>query len=401
MMLSPLRLFGLAAAVAALCAVAGAPVAAQQAQTELQSWQVPGWSFTPGVSFGTVYDSNVAIAGPDVSGSTASDTLLRIEPFGQLEFFSARTSFSSGYRGSVRRYFELNALDGLDHRLYATLRHRITRRVSLFLDESFQQAPTTDAIELNGLPFARIGTRHNMFGGGIDARVTKALDWTTRYELGIVDFVGETPLSRGVVHGIHTSLTHRLGQRTSAGGEYGIRLADLNDGLRQFHFHNAGGVVQYRTGEHTTLDLNGGLTYLVDRLTDETRTGPYVRAAIVHRAPRATIGGEYNRSYSPSIALGGTMRAHEARGYVDMPFRRNRLYVQESASWRRTDPFTATEPALASVWVHSTLGYAIRRWMRLEGQHTFTSQDNRLAGGRVTRHMLGVHLVVSEPMRIR
>jgi hypothetical protein len=396
------RLLAVSATALALCASAGALASAQQAQAELQSWRVPGWSFTPGVAVGAVFDNNVAIAGPDEFGKTANDTLMQVEPFGQLEYFSGRTSFSSGYRGAMRRYFELRDLDGVDHRLYATLRHRVTRRVSIFLDESFQQSPTTDALELNGLPFLRTGSRYNLIVGGVEARLTKSLDMTSRYELSHADFLDDsTPLRDGFVQGGHTSLTYRLGARASAGGEYGIKRANLNDGARDYLFQNAGGVLHYRTGEHTTFDLSGGLTYVIDRALDETRTGPYVKAALVHRAQRATIGGEYQRDYAPSFGLAGAQRSHELSGYVEMPFRRNRFYVQESAAWRRSDPFSANDVALSTIWVRSTLGYAIQRWLRLEGHHTFTSQDNRLAGGKVTRHLAGIQVVVSEPMRIR
>lgn len=401
-MLTRARILGIAATVAVLSAGAAPPAAAQQATSELQSFRVPGWSFTPGVAIGVVFDSNVAIVGPDLFGKTAADSLMEIEPMGQLEFFSARTSFSSGYRGSLRRYFELSDLDGVDHRLYATLRHRLSRRVTIFFNEGFQQAPTTDALELNGVPFVRTGSHYNLFTAGVDARLTKNLDLNSGYEMTFVDFLAEgTSLSDGVLHGAHTELTHRFSERVAAGGEYAVRLADLNAGDRQFTYQNTGGVVRYRSGEHTTFDLSGGLTYLVDRGRDVTRTGPYVRAALVHRAARATLGAEYLRNYVPSFTLGGSQRSHEAHAYVDMPFSRNRFYVQESAAWRRTDPFGLDEPALNSIRVQSTFGYAIQRWLRLEAHHTFSTQDNRLPGGRVTRHLAGLQLVVSEPMRIR
>ncbi len=396
------RLLAIAATALAVCALAGASASAQQGQAELQSWHVPGWSFTPGVAIGTVYDNNVAVAGPDQFGKTASDTMMQFEPFGQLEFFSARTTFSSGYRGAMRRYFELSDLDGFDHRLYATLRHRVTRRVSIFLDQSFQQAPTTDELQLNGLPFLRVGSRYNLISGGVDARVTKSLDLTTRYEFSHVDFLDEaTALRDGFVHGVHTSLTHRFGARASFGGEYGIRRANLNEGSRDYLFQNGGAVLQYRTGERTTVDLSGGLTYLVDRTFDVTRSGPYVKAALVHRAERATVGGEYQRNYTPSFGVISAQRSQELLGYVEMPFRQNRFYVQESAAWRRSDPFLTDNFPLNTLWVSSTLGYAIQRWLRLEAHHTFSSQDNRLAGGRVTRHLAGIQLVVSQPTRIR
>jgi hypothetical protein len=389
-------------AVLALVATATAPGAAQEPPAELQSWRVPGWSFTPGVSIGAVYDTNAAILGPDPSGHTPSDSLVQVDPFGQLEFFSARTSFSSGYHGSLRRYAELTGLDGLDHRMYASLRHRLTRRVSIFLDESYQRTPTTDVLQLSGVPFQRTGTRYNLATGGIEARLTRSLDLMSRYENSWVDFIEPTvPLSDGVVQGVQTSLTRRLGARTSLGGEYLYHAADLNDGLRKYVVNSAGGVFRYRVAERTSLDLAGGMSYLIDRARDERHSDPYVRAALLHHMSRATVGTEYRRSYSPSFTLGGSQRSHQATAFLDMPFRRNRFYLQESVSWRRADPLNAFEPALDSTWLHSTLGYALRRWLRVEGYHTFSSQDNSLAGGRVTRHLAGVQLIVSEPMRIR
>ena len=384
--------------------VAAAPLAAQQQsqQSEIQSWQLPGWTFTPSLAIGPMFDSNVAIAGVDVSGRTASDTLLEVEPAGLLEFNSARTSFSTGYRGSLRRYFELRGLDGVDHRLHARLRHRLNRRVTLFVDQAFQQVPTTDLLELNGLPFLRVGSRYHLLSGGVDARVSKALDFTSNYEFTSVDFHGaETPLSGGTVNGVHAALKHRFGERFAAGGEYGIRFADLNDGARQYTYHNAGAVLQYRSGEHTTLDISGGLTYFVDRTRDENRTGPYLKAGVTHRLERATVSANYSRSYTPSFALGGSHRSHELTGAVEMPLRRNRLYVQESASWRRTDPFFDDEPALDSTWLRSTLGYSLQRWLRLEGYYMFTRQNTRVAGGRITRQIAGVQVVIAEPVRIR
>jgi hypothetical protein len=44
-------------AAAGLIAAVGAPVHAQDPGPELQSFRTPGWSFTPGITFGTVYDS--------------------------------------------------------------------------------------------------------------------------------------------------------------------------------------------------------------------------------------------------------------------------------------------------------------------------------------------------------
>lgn len=388
----------------ALLLIAGlaGPLSAQDQPAEFQSWKVPGWTFTPGIAIGTLRDTNVAIASPDVNGHTAADTLFQIEPFGQLEFFSPRTTFTSGYRGELRRYFELTDLDTVDHRGYFLLRHRVSRRVTFAADENFAQLPTTDMLELNGLPFARVGSRYNTAGAGVEARLTKSFDLTARYEMSSVQFLQpQVALTGGIVQGVHAALTHRFNERTSAGAEYGFRWADLNDRARQFNYQDAGGVFEFRTAERTLLSVSAGLGYLVDRITDVTRTSPYARVALTHHAQRATVGASYDRSYAPSFFLGGSHQSQEARAFVDMPFSRNRLYLQETASWRRTDPIEALAPQLASVWLRSTLGYSVQRWIRLEGYHQFTSQDNRLAGGRITRHLVGGQLVISQPVRIQ
>ena len=78
-----------------------APGAGQQ-PTELESWRVPGWTITPGVVVGALFDSNVAIASRrrPIPHSTASDKLFQVEPFGQIDYFSPRTSSSTGYQGT-------------------------------------------------------------------------------------------------------------------------------------------------------------------------------------------------------------------------------------------------------------------------------------------------------------
>ena len=45
-----------------LCAAVAAPAAAQEKPAELDSWHIPGWTFTPGVVIGGLYDSNVTLA---------------------------------------------------------------------------------------------------------------------------------------------------------------------------------------------------------------------------------------------------------------------------------------------------------------------------------------------------
>jgi hypothetical protein len=388
--------------VLAVCGCVTGPAAAQDQQAEFRPTRLPGWTFTPGVVFGALFDTNVAIASPDVNKKTDSDALFHLAPFGDLSYLGPRTSFSSGYRGTLQRYFDFDNLDGTDHWAYLSLRERMTRRFIVFANETYAQVPTTDRLELNGLPFQRTGARYNSFAGGLEARMTKSVDAVLRYEATWVDFVRkDTNLTGGIVNGVHGQLTHRFSERAAAGVEYGVRLADLNEGTKQLAFQDGGAVFRYRTGESTTFEASAGVAHLMDRNTHITETGPYAKVGLTHRQERATFGLDFSRSYVPSLAFGGTNQSQEARGYLNIPITRNRLYVQESASWRRTDPFVRTELPLDSIFVHTVLGYAVQKWLRVEGYHQFTTQDNRVAGGQISRHVGGLQFVVAEPMRIR
>jgi hypothetical protein len=393
-----------AAAALVLSAAAAAPAfAQQQPPTEFQSWRVPGWTFTPGIVVGALYDTNVTVSGPDVNNNTPTDTMLQLQPSGQLAYLSPRTTFSSGYQGSLRHYFDLGSLDGTDHRGYLSLRERVSRRVTIFANDNYQQVPTTDLLEISGgVPFRRTGAKHNSLNGGIEARLTKSTDGVIRYENTWVDFVRkDTLLTGGMVQAIGGELTHRFSDRASAGGQYGVRWADLNEGTRQLGFQDAGGVFRYRTGPQTTFEAGAGIAHLIDRNTRVTHTGPYARLGVTHHTARTSFGVDFNRSYVPSLSFGGSNQSQELRGYIRMPLDRNRFYVQESASWRRTDPFVKTELALDSMFLHTVFGYAVQKWFRVEGYHAFTNQDNKVAGGKISRHMVGAQFVVSEPVRIR
>jgi hypothetical protein len=387
------------------CTTLVVPAAAQDQQPtggEVQPWRIPGWTFTPGVILGALYDTNVAIASPDVDKKTAADKLFTMAPFGDLSYLSARTAFSSGYQGTLQRYFDFGSLNGTDHRGYLSLRQRVTRRVTLFATNTYAQVPTTDRLEINGLPFQRTGARYNGLAGGIESRLSKSTDAVIRYEMTWVDFVRkDTDLIGGIVNGINGQLTRRFSERASAGAEYGVRVADLNQGTTQLVFQDGGGVFRYRTSEDTTLEASAGVAHLVDRDTDTTRSGPYAKVGLTRKTERATFGLAYSRSFVPSLAFGGTNQSQEARGYLHMPFNRNRFYLQESASWRQTDPFVQTERPLDSIFINTAIGYAVQKWLRAEAYHQFTTQDNRVAGGQISRHVGGLRLIVAEPMRIR
>lgn len=395
----------LIASLIVLVAIGLARVASAQDQaTEFESWRLPSWSFTPGIVFGTVYDSNVAVSFPPAeTGKVASDKLFTAEPFVQLEYYSPRTTFATGYRGLMRRYFDLEELNGYQPNAFFSVRERLTRRVDLYAKDNYVRVPTTDQLQLNGLPFQRTGARYNSFEGGVEARLSRVTTMKARYELTWVDFVRKTTLlTGGAVNGTGVDVSRTLTARSAIGAEYDLRWANLNQGTRQLTFQDVGAVYRYKTGSHTTAEAAVGLAHLLDRNRDVTRNGPYVRLGWNYSTERRIVSFGYSRSYVPSLALGGSNQAQEIRGMVHMPVTRNRIYVQEAAAWRRTDPFVNFGGLkLDSLWFHTVAGYAIERWVRVEGFHTFTRQDTRLAAGQISRNLVGVQVVVGQPMRIR
>jgi hypothetical protein len=116
---------------------------------------------------------------------------------------------------------------------------------------------------------------------------------------------------------------------------------------------------------------------------------------------RATVGASFARTFTPTFGFGGSADSQAFRAYLKMPLTRNRMYLQESVSWTRTDPFAADVLPLDSWWLHSTVGYSMSRWLRLEGFYSFTRQDSRVPGGLINRQRIGARIVIAEPMRIR
>jgi len=389
-----------------MLALAGGSAAAQQdQQSEFQAQQIPGWVFTPGVIASSVYDNNVGLAATfPTQPNTAGDSLFMIEPYGQLEYNGPRTNFESGYRGYLRRYLDFDQLNGFDQHGYGALRYRATRRLTLFMRDTFLDVPTTDELELNGVPFTRTGSRNNVLTAGFESRLSRYTDLNVRYENNWVDFdkntVTGTLLRNGYINAVTVNMDRRVGDRSALGGEYAIRFANLDGGARQLTFQDVGATFRYDTGPNTTFDAAAGVSYLIDRTLNANRTGPYVRAGITHRAQRATVGANYAREFVPTFGFGGSNRSQSLRGYVRMPLSRNRLYVQESVSWRRSDPFVATELGLDSLWLHSTVGYSMSRWLRLEGFYAYTRQDSRVAGGLINRHRVGAQIVIAQPVRL-
>ena len=380
---------------------------AQERPTEFDSWTVPGWIFTPSISIGGMWDSNVAVATNQAEGRrTDRDRLFVFEPQSQLEFHSNRTEFLAAYKGYLRRHIEISELNGFDQRMYLTFQRLATKRVTFFARNEWSDVPTTDDVDLNGILYERTGSRSNRLTTGVDMRLTKYDDLDVQYENTWIEFDNTSLFTRGgFMHAVSTDYGRRLSARTLLGAEYRIRQADMTGGEgalnRVMWFHDMGGVVEQALTPHVNLKGAAGYSVVLDPRLDERHGGAYVRAELTREGERSTAGFYYARSFAPTFGFGGSSESHELRGYLHMPVTRNRMYVQTSGAWRRTDPLAVLDEIdLDSFIADGTVGYAPSRWLRVEGFYIYTRQDSRITGGEINRHRAGVRLVLAQPMRI-
>lgn len=401
-----LKLFRALAISLAAAAISAAPAAAQstaQQSSEFQSWEMPGWTVTPGIVVGELYDSNVALAAP-ASGTTktASDRLFEVEPYGQIEYIDPRTNFFSGYRGDFYRYSTLNALDDVNHTAYVSLRRFLTRRVTVSASDYFMRAPTTDQLQLNGVPFLRRGSQYDDLTGTLDAQLSRRTELSTRYDLTWAKFQrSDTLLSGGTVNGIRTDLLRLVTDRVGIGGEYTVRWSDLNVNTRLLAFQEFGGVVRYHAAPTITLEIAAGIGHLADFVQQLSRTGPYVRGDLTDHLRRATVGLHYERRYTPTLGFGGSNQSQEASGSIQMPLIRRGLYVESTVLWRQTNPIFPGVLPLNAFWLRATGGYALQRWVRIEVYDSYAREDTRETPQPIFRTIAGVQVVLSQPMRIR
>jgi hypothetical protein len=365
-------------ALVVLSLAAAAVSAQQQEQIEPVS-RPPGWSFIPSVAIGALFDSNLALTSPRADlGETQGDSLFTIQPMGELSMISRRTDFSASYRGTVRRYTDVDALNGYDQRFNLSLRRAATKRLSFFVNNTYADQPTTDDTMLNGVPFRRTGSISNRFAGGAEGRLSKTMTLSGRYDQTWSKFDdNDLALNDGTIHEMKGQLLRHVTPKLAIGADYAFRIADMAEGQRHLTFHDVGGSVDWALGPHTKVTAGAGFSTLTEEQFNERRSGPYFNGRIDHATEYVSFGA-----------------------YVRAPIGR-RMYTNGSFTWRHYLPFEIDSLEGDAFWLRSSLGYMIAPWGRVEGFYIHTLQDTLVTGGEISRHRVGVQLVLSQPMRIQ
>ncbi len=367
-----------------------------------------GWIFTPSVALGGGYDDNVLLA--DRAQDPPRDYTSPVSPSVSLDFTGKRTTFSTGYDGSFTFYRELDELTSADHGFRALVHHRLSKRIAFFAQENFSRAPTTDALQLVGVPFYRVGTSTNTVGGGIEAALNKYTSMRAQYLLRTVDFDFDERTSRqlrgGDAHEVLVTLDRALSPRLSVGGEYSLQRGTIDQPINveipisHFNIQSGLGTVQFRLAPTWTVSGGIGLAHLGGALENESRTGPSLRAGTSWRAKRYTASASYQRSFVPSYGFGGTFQNQEWTGNVHVPFARNRAYVDTGVAWFINEPLIRDQPDLNSLWLSGKAGYRATPWLSVEGYYSRVEQEAQTSLGRRSRNQIGVRVVASRPFKI-
>ncbi|HSL21387.1 MAG TPA: hypothetical protein VK886_07625 [Vicinamibacterales bacterium] len=386
--------------------LAAAPVALAQPAEE-EPARAPGWTLTPAVVVGWQWDSNVAMVPEGFNQEILADQVLLVTPSASLDFQGRHTTFGAGYSGAVRRYRAVGELDSYDQRFRAAFAHRPSVRLLVFARGGAARLPTTEDTELNGVPFRRTGSRVINGAGGVEARLTKFTTLRAAYELVDAEFDHERILPTFVLggrsHGVTADLSRRFSERIAFGGVYEVRFARIRTQLGSedpLTYQIMGGSTRFTLGPVSSLLIAGGLSTLTDPRFNDTSVGPFLRVSYGHHFERAILNAGYERSFVPTFGFAASSQTEQLNASLLMPVARNRAYVQASTAWRRNDPLLEEDPALKSLWIGATVGYAIARMVRVEGFYHNAWQDTPIAGGKVNRHRVGAQLVLSAPVRV-
>jgi hypothetical protein len=393
------------------------PASAQEIEPAERT--TPGWVFTPTAVFGVTFDDNPVLAG--TGDPTPGDTLTHVRPGFDLSYNGRYTRLSGTYRGGLLRYRTFSEYDSYDQGGEFQVRHRASRRVSLFGRNSFRVSPATDIVEVSGVPFYRAGTRQAVFDAGTTVALSRTLEATGSYQYQTVDFDAADPeiallLLGGSAHGANLDVRRQVNERIEMGVGYRYQRASYGAAEGGFGVQNAELFVTWRLQSTLDLEAGAGVSRLsipegvpasgdpVDALTPSggSRTGPAGRVGLRKRTAHANFTVNVSRSFVPAFGFGGSVRNQEVSAGVAVPFARRRGYVRSELAFRDSEPVLAEELAVSSTWLQTTVGYALLRWARFEVFYNGAFQDTvAVAGGRVNRNRFGIQLSTSQPLRIQ
>jgi hypothetical protein len=383
--------------------MATASAAAQQASDLPGDRVVPGWVFTPSMTVGVIHDDNAVLA--STGDVTPSDSMLIVRPAIDLGLTKKHARLGLGYSGSIQRYRTLDEFNGIDQGAHLELQAQPARRLRFFARDAFSKSPTTDAIQVAGLPFFRTGTRSNNLTTGVTVEMTSTLDITGTYGYQWLEFSGNDQtvadlLQGGHSHSVGLHVRQRLNEHVRVGGSWNLQHALVGSTQEGFDIQDTEALIDVQLSPTVIVEAAAGVSYLALPPPLGSRTGPAAHVSLRKRSEYAIFTLGAARSFVPAFGFGGSLRNQEVTGAVRVPFARRRGYVDGSVAWRDSEPVLQHELGITAWWLQATVGYSVQRWLRVEGFYAGAFQDTTVVGGQIDRNRIGIQVVTSHPVRI-
>jgi hypothetical protein len=372
-----------------------------------QSNTPPGWTFTPAFGFAGTYDDNISLFGLDTAEEQNDDFISAYRPSVDVSYYGRHTRFGMDYAGSLLSYRTFTSLNRWDQRAKIDMRRQETARVKWFVRAAGALMPSTELIELGGIPYSHTGARTADGRAGVGVQVTARDEIMSSANFLAIDF-DERPGNRLILLGGHileslTSWRHKFSARLSAGTDYSFRRAAVTGDLERFRLHTTEGGIDLVLSPVWTFAGRAGFVYLEDTPTRPANTGPAWRLSLDWQRRASSFHVGYTRSFIPAFGFGGTIRNQEAGVSFRTPlFGSPRLYTTQSAVFRDDVPLTSTieQLPLRSLRTNSVVGWEPQEWVRLEAFYSRVQQSTLRAGGQLYRNRVGFQIVTSKPVRM-
>ncbi len=407
-------LVGLAAA--ALLSVGNRGAIAQEAVADNgrpAEQNQPGWTLIPTVGLGEMYDDNISLFSA-VNAATVQDNgdyVSNVFPAASLRYAGKHSDFDTGYHGSLLAYRTFSALNRWDQGGFLTLKRQESVRLKWEADASLAAVPSTDFIDLGGIPYRHVGTLEGLGGGSLSYRLsrTSTISGGYRYQSVSFDRSQADTSSPLVLRGGHVqqgdaSVRHAFTGRLALGVDYTFRHSSVLGDVEHFNIHLAQAAIDYDLSRLWIVHGGAGVVHLQSTAFTAARSGPSWLLGVERHGQRSTVHLKYQRSYVPSLGFGGTVSSQEFGGglFLILPGTR-RFYTSHSVSLRDNQPLTRIDQQLPLRSWRSTsiLGWEARPWVRLEAFYSHTRQDTHLVGGILNRNRIGFQIVTSKPVRLQ
>lgn len=366
-----------------------------------------GWTFTPSFGFSETYDDNISLFGVNTAEQQNNDFVATYSPEADLHYTGKHTTFSSGYSGAFLDFRTYSTLNRWDQRAHADLRRQESAALKWFAHTNLALVPSTDLVDLGGIPYRRTGARTADGRAGVEYALgaTDALSVTSDYQS--VEF-DRQPLDVNVLRGGHVweslgAWRHKVDPRMAIGLDYSFRLATVVGDPETFTLHGAQGAFDYDLSQQWTMTGGGGIVYVQATPTLPSHVGPAYRISVQrHRAGRTFHVG-YVRSYIPSFGFGGTIANQQANVSFHTPLMSDRRFYLDLAGVFRDDQPLSNTPEqlpLRSFRAYTTVGFAPQPWVHVEAFYIRVQQTSLRIGGEIYRNRVGVQIVTSKPVRI-